>query len=265
MGITPVLDFIAEHYGKTYAPNTRETVRRQTMHQFLDAGLVVANPDDPRRAVNSAKNVYQIEAKALDLLRTFGTGAWQKHLENYLAERETLAQTYAQERAMARLPVKMPDGQTLTLSPGGQNDLIKLVLEELCSRFAPGGHVLYVGDTDEKWAVFDEKALGALGVVVDAHGKMPDVVVHRADTNWLLLIEAVTSHGPIGPKRRRELEKLFDSSRAGLVYVTAFLDRRSMVKYLGDISWETEVWVADAPGHMIHFDGEKFLGPYDNA
>ena len=122
--------------------------------------------------------------------------------------------------------------------------------------------MIYVGDADEKWAIFDEHSFTSLNVAVDAHGKMPDVVVHHVERGWLVLIEAVTSHGPVNPKRHEELKRLFESSTVGLVFVTAFLTRKAMVKYLGEISWETEVWVADAPTHLIHFDGERFLGPY---
>jgi adenine-specific DNA-methyltransferase len=263
MGITPMMSFFSDHYGKTYAPNSRETVRRFTVHQFLDAGIVVANPDKPARPVNSPKAVYQIEASALELLQTFGTKGWDAALAAYLASVGTLQSRYEQAREMAKLPVRLPEGQQMTLSPGGQNDLVKLILEEFCPRFTPGAHVIYVGDTEEKWALFDEKALRKLGVVVDSHGKMPDVVVHHVAKNWLLLIEAVTSHGPVNPKRQKELATLFKGSSAGLVYVTTFLSRKAMVKYLGDISWETEVWVAEAPDHMIHFNGERFLGPYE--
>ena len=92
---------------------------------------------------------------------------------------------------------------------------------------------------------------------------MPDVVVHLKDKNWLILVEAVTSHGPIDNKRKIELEKLFAGSKAGLVFITAFSTRKVMVKYLKDISWETDVWLAENPTHLIHFDGEKFLGPYE--
>jgi len=81
--------------------------------------------------------------------------------------------------------------------------------------------------------------------------------------NWLLLIEAVTSHGPVDPKRHAELALLFAHSTPGLVYVTAFPDRQTMARYLGDISWETEVWIADAPDHLIHFNGENFFGPHE--
>jgi hypothetical protein len=161
-----------------------------------------------------------------------------------------------------RIPVTTPAGETFTLSPGGQNVLIKEILEQFCPRFSPGGKVLYLGDADEKWAFYDAGYLAGLGVVVDEHGKMPDVVVHHIKENWLLLIEAVTSHGPVDPKRHIELKELFSGSSAGLVFVTTFLDRAAMGKYLRDIAWETEVWVADAPDHLIHFNGERFLGPY---
>lgn len=262
VGITPMMTFFSEHYGKVYAPNSRETVRRFTVHQFVQAALVVPNPDQPSRAVNSPKAVYQIEPTALEVLRTFGTSKWAQAIARYVWSIETLKAKYGQARQMSRLAVVLPEGKVLALSPGGQNELIKVVVEEFCPRFTPGGRIIHVGDTDNKWALFDESALTMLGVVVDSHGKMPDVVIHHVEKNWLILIEAVTSHGPVNPKRRQELASLFKNSTAGLVYVTAFLSRKAMVKYLGDISWESEVWVADAPDHMIHFNGERFLGPY---
>jgi hypothetical protein len=256
------MDFVRNRYGKTYAANSRESFRRQTLHQFRDAAFVVVNPDDQKRAVNSDKNVYQIEASALALLKLYGTPKWDEALKAYLKDKGTLSERYAQARHMNQLPVRLPDGNILNLTPGGQNDLIVKIVEQFCPRYAPDGRLIYVGDTGDKFALFDQHALARLGVEMDAHGKMPDVVVHRCDKNWLILIEAVTSHGPVNPKRQAELAKLFGSSSAGLVYVTAFLSRKMMLKYLGEISWETEVWVAESPEHMIHFNGERFLGPY---
>jgi adenine-specific DNA-methyltransferase len=264
-GVTEMMDFFAEHYGKRYKPNTRESVRRQTVHQFRDAALIVANPDRPSRPINSGKTVYQIEAAALEVLRAFGSEEWEGRLQTYLATVKTLQEKYAQARRMRRIPVTTPDGRAFTLSAGGQNVLIAKIIEDFCPYFTPGGRVIYVGDADEKWAVFDRETFAGLGVTFDAHGKMPDVVVYHAERNWLVLVEAVTSHGPVNPKRRGELKDLFEGSKAGLVYVTAFLDRRTLLKYLGEISWETEVWVAEAPTHMIHFDGERFLGPYEEV
>jgi adenine-specific DNA-methyltransferase len=263
-GITEMMGFFAEHYGKTYAPNTRETVRRFTVHQFVQAGLAVPNPDKPSRPTNSPQAVYQIEASALALLRMYTTPEWENGLTLYLTAVETLQRRYAREREIQRIPLTLPTGARITLSPGGQNVLVQKIVDEFCPCFTPGAKPLYVGDTAEKWAYFDEEAFKALSVAVEAHGKMPDVVVYHEAKGWLVLVEAVTSHGPVDPKRRQELKELFKDCKAGLVFVTAFLTRRDLVKYLGDIAWETEVWVAESPTHLIHFNGERFLGPFED-
>ncbi len=265
LSITPIMEWVRTHYGKKYAPNTRETVRRQTMHQFCAAGIAVCNPDKPDRPVNSPKTVYRIEPTVLALLRTFGTRTWHDALTGWLAERETLVARYAMEREQNRIPVEIGPGKTITLSPGDHSELIRAVIEDFAPRFAPGSVLVYAGDTGDKWGYFDAPLLAELGVDVDSHGKMPDVVLHHAARNWLLLVESVTSHGPVDAKRHAELAELFANANAtaGLVYVTAFPNRAAMSRYLGEIAWETEVWVADAPSHLIHFDGERFMGPYD--
>lgn len=262
MGIRPMMDWFKEHYGKVYAENTRESVRRQTIHQFLDAGIVTINPDDPDRPTNSGKTVYQVPTDLLEVVRAWGSKEWEKRIKTYLASVETLTAKYAQAREMKRIPVQIADGKAISLSPGGQNVLVEQIIDEFCSRFVPGAKLAYVGDTADKFAHIDRDLLKSLGVIIEEHGKMPDVVVYDEKRDWLVLIEAVTAHGPVSPKRMAELKSLFRGSKPGLVFVTAFLDRKSMVKYLGDISWETEVWVAESPSHLIHFNGEKFLGPY---
>jgi len=262
MGITPMLEFASKEYKKEYAPNSRETFRRQTIHQFVSAGLAVYNPDAPTRPVNSPKAVYQIELEALTLLKVYGTKKWDEALKAYLSVRDTLSARYANEREQNRIPVTLSPGQEIQLSPGLHSELIKAIIEDFGSRFVPGGTLINAGDTGEKWGYYDSDLLATLGVAVDTHGKMPDVVMYYSEKNWLLLIESVTSHGPVDGKRHEELTHMFSKSTAGLVYVTAFPSRTLMTKYLGEIAWETEVWVADAPSHLIHFNGSRFLGPH---
>ena len=263
LGITEMMNVFRDQFGKEYAPNTRETVRRFTVHQFVQIGLVVANPDDPRRPVNSPDNRYQAAPTLLKLARTYGSTAWKASLTAFLATAKALGRLQPKEREMTLLPVKLPSGMKVSLTAGGQNELVKKIIEEFCPRFTPGGIIAYLGDTGQKQRHVEAGYLEQLGVEIDEHGKMPDMVVHLAKKNWLVLIEAVTSHGPIGLKRHNELKDLFGAARAGLVFVTAFLTRRAMTKYLGDIAWESEVWIAEAPSHIIHFNGERFLGPYE--
>jgi hypothetical protein len=262
LGIRAMLDFARHEYRKPYAENTRETFRRQTMHQFLQAQLVSYNPDQPNRPVNSPHAVYQATASLQLLVKTFGSSAWSKRLAHFRKQHVSLAEKYGHVRTMTMVPVRLPGGGEIQLSPGAHSQLIKAVIEEFAPRYVPGGRLLYAGDTGQKWAAYDDKAMRSLGVAIDAHGKMPDVVLYFPKKKWLLLVEAVTSHGPVDAKRHSELLALFHHSKAGLVFVTAFADRVTMKRYLGDIAWETEVWVADAPTHLIHFNGERFLGPY---
>jgi len=264
-GITPIIEFISENYGVKYAPNTRETIRDEAVKYFVEAGMLLRNPDNPSRPTNSGNTVYQVEPSALALLRSCGTSAWETNLTAYRAARSRIRGEIERERALARIPVRLPNGESVTLSPGGQNPLIKLVIEQFCSRFAPGATVVYIGDAENKFLHLDAVYLENLGVVIAPAAKMPDVVVHDTQRNWLLLIEAVTSAGPVDGKRRKELKELFKGCKAGLVFVTAFADRAAFLRFGGQIAWETEVWIADTPDHIIHFNGERFLGPYPDV
>ena len=263
LGITEMMNHFERYFGKKYAPNTRETVRRFTVHQFVQIGLVLANPDDPERPVNSPDNRYQVAPTLLKLAREYASFSWAESLESFVNSAEALRRLQPRERQMKLIPVRLPDGRELKLTAGGQNELVKKIIEVFCPRFTPGGVMVYVGDTGKKERHLEESYLRRLGLTFDEHGKMPDVLVHMPEKDWLVLIEAVTSHGPIGIKRHNELKELFKEAKAGLVFVTAFLTRRAMTKYLSEIAWETEVWIAETPSHIVHFNGERFLGPYE--
>ena len=261
-GITPIIEWIAAHYGKRYAPNTRETIRRQSVHQFMAAGLVVYNSDSPGRAVNSPRAGYQLTPEAVTLLRAYGTEGWLAEVQAYLIKRPGLAARYAAERQVSMVPIHVSGGRTIALSPGPHSELIRDIVEKFRPAHIPGAQLIYVGDTGDKIGYFEEATLAALGVTVDKHGKMPDVILHDVQRGWLILVESVTSHGPVDGKRHDELRHLFASCKIGLVFVAAFLTRADMTRYLKDLAWETEVWVSASPTHLIHFNGERFLGPY---
>lgn len=248
--------------GRGYSTGNRESFRRQTLHQFRDAGLVIYNDDDPGRLTNSAANNYRLNPLALEVVRQYGTSGFDSALANYLIEAPGLLSLYKARRDLTRIPVTLPGGKSLTLSGGGQNVLIKQMVDDFCGFFVPGGEVLYIGDADEKLMHFEGQRLSQLGVSIDTHGKLPDLVVFQPEKNWLFLMEAASSHGPVDAKRHGELQTLFAGSTAGLVYVSCFPDRATMRRFLADLAWETEAWCASDPTHMIHLNGDRFLGPY---
>jgi hypothetical protein len=262
LGVRAILDFCRNDYKKPYAENSRESFRKETLHQFVSGGLALQNPDEPSRPPNSPKWCYQISPPAKNLLETYGTAAWTRNLANYLANIETLSDRYKKSRDLALIPCILPDGAVFEMSPGGHSELIKEIIEQFAPRFAPGSKILYVGDTGNKGVIHDEKFLQTLGISAHERGKMPDAILYREDKNWLYLIESVTSVGPVDGKRHAELSHLFGKSKAGLVFVTAFPSRALMARFLTDLAWETEVWCSDNPDHLIHFNGDRFLGPH---
>ncbi|MDX9805618.1 MAG: BsuBI/PstI family type II restriction endonuclease [bacterium] len=261
--IRDILDFARYKFDVKYAENTRESVRKYSVKQLVAAGILVHNPDKPDRSVNSSANCYQVTEPALVLFRKFGSKGWKTALKEFLTKQGTLVAQYKKDRDLRKIPLRINEGVEIAISPGKHSELIRSVIEDFGPCFVPGGELVYVGDTGKKWGYFDEKLLSSLGVKVEEHGKMPDVVIYYRKKNWLVLAEAVSSSGPMDGIRHDELSKLFKKSTAGLVYVTAFPDRgETFRKFLSVVAWETEVWCASDPTHLIHFNGVKFLGPY---
>lgn len=261
--IHDIMRFVEDNYGRKYAENTRETIRRQTLHQFEQAGVAVRNPDDPARPTNSPNNVYQITDDALEAIKAYGTRQWPGAVSQFQMKRGKLVEIYDRRRQAASLRVDLPKGPSIRLSPGKHNALQKSIIKQFMPRFARDSVILYVGDTARKMLHIDKLTLGGIGFPMTQHDKLPDVVLYDKSKRTLTLVEAVTSHGPISPKRHHELEKLLSSCQVGRVYVSAFPDFRAFKKHASDIAWETEIWIESNPDHMIHFNGPKFFTLYD--
>lgn len=261
LGVTKgIMTFVAENYGKAYAPNTRETFRRQVLHQFVQGRIADYNPDEPNLPVNSPRAHYAISEEALGVIKTFKTRKWKSAISAFISQVGTLTQVYEKERSMNLIPVTI-NGEELKLSAGKHNEIQVAVIEQFAPRFACGAKVLYLGDTANKDLHIDNKSLEKIGIPITEHSKLPDVVIYDDEREWLFLIEVVTSHGPISPKRMLELEDFLKDSKVGRIYVTAFPDKSELKKHIADIAWETEVWIAENPDHMIHFNGDRFIGP----
>lgn len=256
-----VMRFIAEHYNKQYAENSRETIRRQTLHQFVQAGIADHNPENPDLPTNSKDNHYRLTPEALKVVKTYNTGNWDREIQYFRENVGFLRDKYLKKRNLRKIPVKLNDGTELHFSPGKHNEVQIAVIEEFAPRFAPASDLLYVGDTAKKDLYMDKTGLERLGIPIDEHSKLPDVVLYDNKKKWLFLIEAVTSHGPVTPKRIVEMEKMLKKCNAGRIYVSAFPDFGEFKRHTSAIAWETEVWIVSFPDHMIHFNGDKFIGP----
>lgn len=257
-----IMDFMRDEYGLYYKPNTRETVRKEVLHYFSQSSIVEINRDEPERPTNSPKFCYSLTPEFLKLIRAYGTESWDDTLKNYKDNVNSLIDKYNKEREVNRIPVKINCAE-LTFSPGAHNQLQKAIIEDFAPIFAPGAEVLYVGDTDNKDLIKNDAKLSALGIDMQEHTKLPDVVLYREDKNWIYFVESVTSVGPINDKRIIEIGEMTQECQCGKIYVTAFLDRETFKKFSHEIAFETEVWIANRPEHMIHYNGDRFFGPRD--
>ena len=254
--IHDIIQFANSYYGTTYAENSRETFRKQALHHFRTAALV----EDNGKATNSPNYRYRLTEETLQMLRVRDTIEWQPSLRRFLHYHQSLIEMYASKKKMSMMPVKI-NGQDFSFSPGKHNELQKAIIEEFAPRFAPNSECLYVGDTIEKDLVKNVEKLTELGFEITLHDKMPDVVLYREDKDWLYFVESVTSVGPMDPKRILEITEMTKDVTAGKIFVTAFLDFKTYKRFSEDLAWETEVWIAEMPEHMIHLNGDKFLGP----
>lgn len=256
-----IMEFVGGEHGRVYAPNTRETFRRQVLHQFVQARIADYNPFEPDLPTNSPRAHYALTEAALAAIRTYGTKRWKRAVAEFIHQHGALLTAYERKRARRLVPVRLPEGRSISLSPGKHNELEAAILQEFAPRFCPGAAVMYIGDTAKKTVCADEHGLTDLGIPLSDDDKLPDVILYQRSQKWLFLIEAVTSHGPMTPKRVQELSEVLVTSKVRPIYVTAFPSLVEFRTHLRTIAWETEVWIAEIPDHMIHFNGERFLGP----
>ncbi|MDR0523698.1 MAG: hypothetical protein LBG62_04695 [Candidatus Methanoplasma sp.] len=257
IGVTEIMKTMEVNYDVVYMPNTREAVRKGSIHQFRDAGVI----EDNGEATNSPNYRYALTREMLALVSSYGSSEWRGELERFLDGRETLKERYRQKRLSKRIPVNA-GGASLEFGPGAHNQLQKDVIEGFAPVFAPGAILLYVGDAERKDLVRNADALERLHVKITDHDKLPDVVLYSEERGWLFFVEAVVSSGAMSKKRVDEIERMTAGSECGKIFVTAFPDRKTFKAHADELAWETEVWIADAPEHLIHLDGERFLGPY---
>ncbi len=259
--IHDIINFIADNYNVIYAENSRETFRKQAMHPFRTAALI----EDNGKATNSPNYRYRITPEFLQVIREVQdmdncVAEPGMALQRFLSNHESLSEIYSSKKVMQKMPVKI-NQKDFTFSPGKHNQLQKAIIEEFAPRFAPNSECLYVGDTIQKDLVKNVEKLRELGFEITLHDKMPDVVLYCQERDWIYFIESITSVGPMDPKRIVEIESMTKNVKSGKIYISAFLDFATFKKFSEQLAWETEVWIANMPDHMIHLNGDKFLGP----
>lgn len=255
-----IIKYVNQHFGENISSGSYDDIRRKDLKLLTVAEVVLQS--SPNSATNDSTRGYSINPIYADLTRKFNNKNWENEVSAALKNIEPLKEKLGRARNIKKVDVQLPSGNKLKFSIGEHNDLQKAIIEEFLPRYGYNAKVLYVGDTSNKYLHLDKEKLQSLNFFEISHEELPDVIAYSEEKNWIYLIEAVHSSGPISELRLLQLQKITEKCNAEIIYVTAFLNRKKFRQFIVDIAWETEVWIADNPDHLIHFNGDKFLGPY---
>jgi hypothetical protein len=257
-----IIKFINEHYQEKISPGSYDDIRRKDLKLLVLADLIINSGEKPSAATNDPTRGNALHPDFKNLILSYKTGEWELKLKEFNQTRGNLSEILSRKRNIKKIPVKLPNGKPLELSLGEHNVLQKELIEQFLPRFGSDCEVLYVGDTANKILHIEREELEKLNFFELSHDELPDIIAYSRKNNWLYLIEAVHSSGPMSEIRVLELKKLLKKTKAELIFVTGFLTRLEFRKWMMEIAWESEVWIADNPDHLIHFNGHKFLGAY---
>ncbi|WP_353259286.1 BsuBI/PstI family type II restriction endonuclease [Prochlorothrix hollandica] len=255
-----IIDYLNTIFGENISRGSYDDIRRKDLKQLILAGIVLS--DRPQSARNDPSRAWAINPEYIHIIRSYGQDKWKQQVRQFTQDRVTLKDQLNPERNLSKIPIELPSNITLEFGLGEHNQLQKVVIEQFLPRYGFGATLLYVGDAENKLLYYEESAARSIGLTTLAHGELPDIIAYSLEKNWLYLIEAVHSSGPVSPERILTLQPLIEHCTADTIFITAFLDRSTFRKFVADIAWETEVWIASSPDHLIHFNGDKFLGPY---
>ena len=257
-----IINIVNKSFEEKISSGSYDDIRRKDLKLLVLANIVINSGVNKGSATNDPTRGYALHPDFKNLIVTYNTTTWSKTLKAFNKNRPSLAEILSRKRNIEKIPVKLPSGKPLELSLGEHNVLQKAIIEEFLPRYGSDCSVLYIGDTSNKSLHIETEELKKLNFFELSHDELPDIIAYSKKHNWLYLIEAVYSSGPMSETRVLELRKMLKDCKAELIFVTAFLTRNDFRKWQMDIAWETEVWTADHPDHLVHFNGHKFLGAY---
>lgn len=263
-GFTRTRDIIAfenEYLGEDISSGSYDDIRRQDLKLLVEAGIIVNSSSTEEQATNNPSRGYGLSTSFANLLHSFGSSRWEILLNEFRKETKSLKEELERRRDLQKVPVTLPNGKTIVLSYGEHNNLQKAIIEVFLPLFGFGAEVLYVGDTKDKFLHLEKAELEKIIFFTLEHEELPDVVAYSREKNLLYLIEAYHSTGKWDEIRVRKVKRKLEESgcTANIIFFTAFENKNIFKQKAKDIAWETEVWIADSPEHLVHFNGYKFL------
>lgn len=253
--IHDIIEFARHVCGKEVAENTRESYRKLSLQPLCEEGLVVRH----QLSTNDPKTFYRLHPEMLRLL-TSAAPLERRWLARELAVRLSQGETWQQQRRRADIPVEVGQQHLHFLSPGTHSRLAAEVVEIYAPTFLKVPRVVYVGDTRHKDGYQNRDLMRELNLPIQVTASLPDVVLLCEAERRLIVVEVVASSGPISASRLGQLQQLLAQSQAlgyRPRYVTAFPSRRVFRRFVEEIAWGTQVWIANEAAQVIMFGAHE--------
>lgn len=245
--IHDILNFVRTEFRRKVAENTRESYRKTSLRPLIDAGFVVRH----QLATNDPNTYYRLNSEFARLIE----GSDDRERAQLLKRLRLGKTSRRRDRRKDGVSVRISPGQSFLLGTGSHNELEKEVVETLAPALLKHPSVLYLGDTAPRSGFQDRTLMRRLNLPIDTQESLPDVVLYDPDEG-LLVVEVVTSGGPIDSARFDQLRKFARGPHklgVNVEYLTAFPTRRAFRTFVEQIAWGTSVWIAAEPSNLIHF------------
>jgi len=208
---------------------------------FYSGHIVAKSPNCAYRLENEFKRVLQADEKE-----------WVEMLKSWIREDKV------RERAELQARLAAESRQFLDTK---HSDLIESACTHYITRFLPGYEILYVDDGDgDRITKEDCVRLEGAGITISLSDAMPDVLLWNRDTNYLWVIEAVTSDGEVDEHKISKLQKLAERyGKAGIGFTTVYRTWRDAAARQGrhkNIAPGSYLWILEDPSK--HFLVEVF-------
>ena len=258
------IEFYNSYLDEDMSLGSYDYVLRDGLRKLIIGGIV--DRSKPQANISDATRGYRVSTEYAKIIKKFGEKDWEKLVESFNKTHKTYRERIEQKRDLPKIPVVLPDGRTFELTDGEHNMIQQQIITEFLPRHGHGAMLLYCGDADNKYGIIYEKEkLESLGIKDIAQNKLPDIIAYSEKEDWIFLIEAYHTSNPITPERKYELEIMLGDAARKCCFVTAFENQAAYRSCPEDLAWETEVWVATQPDHMIHLNGSRFQGPYERS
>lgn len=256
-----IISFHNAYLEEKISSGSYDDIKRKDLEPLLVCEIV--RPSSPESNTSDPTRGYQVNPEYARIISKYGQRDWFKQVEIFNKSHKSYAERISSHRDLPKISVTTPDGKVFELKDGEHNAIQKAIIEELLPRFGFGAQILYFGDSDNKYGlIYEKEKLEELGFNNLKQNRLPDVVAYSPAKDWIFLIEAYHTSNPINQLRKYALERVAGAAAAKAIYITAFENSASYRDCSEDLAWETEVWIATDPDHMIHRDGKRFLGPY---